>query len=972
MTIPLNCKRLVEVDFPLVSVSEYAGKEKKIAVGSIAQIHNWWARRPLAACRAMNLACALPDPADINCEELHVGLIATELDKLDYHLQRNRISNNFIIEENSIGDLTKKRNKPHSLRKRLLQFIGEYSNWHRKNDSAYANCAINMVSEINKSSNVLLDSFAGGGSIPLEAQRIGLKPIATDINPIPIILNKLQLIELPQKEIEQTVENCKSIAREINERLAEKISKFYPKVIHDGIEETPLGYLCARMIVCEGIGCGVKFPLISSPWIGASNDGKFAYSFYEKDGIVRVNPIKSPPKDKLVKTCTGGNAKCPICGHITSVESVRRQLIARNGGSKDSQLMIVITKKKKGTGRFFRIPNDAQIAAREQAKKFLSEYLLSSGESTDVSESLPPKGSLGTRVQGYGMMKWGDLYSSRQILTSLILCEEVNKVGDPFHKTILALATSKFSDKNSSLSTWAVSKSFFNQTFKSHRLQMTWDYYEPFPFGQKGPNGPNFLNTVDGVCKGLVSAKTLNADNLGDVFYADATDHPLPDECIDFWAVDPPYYDSVPYSDLSNYFVVWLKRMFDDLVLENDISPKSCELVMDKSTIGEKIKNSEWYEENVIRSLTEGNRVISDHGIAYWVYAHKSTEGWATVLKGICKTGWMVTGSWPIVTERDGRMRSLDSASLSTSVHIVMRPRSKNAGVGDWSGVLNQLPVKLSEWLTRMKKSGIMGADAIYSCIGPAMELFSKFDSIERASGEEVGIDEYLQYVWDTVAFEAVKLLIPDSQHSTAEPDARFSIMAIWTLRQSMYVDYVSGESIDENKGEIATEPSKLSLPFDTASLLARGIGAVIEDLERKELVSIKGGTVKILSAEDRRQYLLGSGNNLPKDKPNSSNGIQMKLGESPEDAEARVFAENLQDAQIEMPTRESQMDKIHQAMLLHADGNSTALETHLRDNIGDDPVLWQLANTLNTLYPEGSWERSKVEGVIARYQSLR
>jgi hypothetical protein len=301
-----------------------------------------------------------------------------------------------------------------------------------------------------------------------------------------------------------------------------------------------------------------------------------------------------------------------------------------------------------------------------------------------------------------------------------------------------------------------------------------------------------------------------------------------------------------------------------------------------------------------------------------------------------------------------------------------MRPRKKKFGVGQWNEVLDQLPTITQNWLEKMEKSGVIGADAIYSCIGPAMELFSKYESVERASGQKVNVEEYLGIVWDTVAEEALKLLGPYSVQSTVETDARFFLMSIWTLRQSANINYMSGEVIDGEKTELSDKPSKFELPFDTASLLARGIGAVIEDLEKTNVIDVKKGIVKILSPEDRRHYLLGITNGKSKVHQKASDGIQLKLGESSEDAEARVEVEARQQGLIEMPKRDSQLDKLHQAMLLHADGNSTALEAHLRDNVGDDPMFWQLANTLNTLYPEGSWERAKIEGVISRYNSLR
>ena len=972
MAIPINCKRLVEVDFPIVAVSEANSKEKNIKVGSFGSVHVWWARRPLASCRAMNIACMLPDPADPNCPIELRKIIATALDRLDYLPKEQTLISNVLrkIKPESFGDLSASRNRPKILRKRLLKFISEYSRWNMKMSNSHAKCVRTIITECHDGNPVLLDSFAGGGSIPIEGLRIGMKSIASDINPIPLLLNKLQLELLPGLSgtlLEQINEKINTI----NGILQSKTGPLYPTKPYSDRDEVPISYLCAREIDCEGVDCGIRFPLISSPWVANSAKRKVCYSFDLEDDNLNISLIENPKPEQIPNQIMDrGNAKCPICHHITPVESVRRQLRTRNGGVKDSRLLVTISTSNKKSGRIFNVPTEEEIIARNRAEELIAKFMHDNPQITLPNEEMPPINSLGMRIQNYGMTNWGQICTPRQLLTSLVLCSEVNKIEDPLSKVILALAVSKFNDSNSSLCLWSPPHLGFFPTFKSHRLQMTWDFYESIPYGDAGRN---FTNSYKNLVRGIEAARVPFGGVLGSAQYGDATDHFLPDNSIDLWATDPPYYDSVPYSDISNYFVVWLKRMLPDLILENEVSPKTSELVMDKSTVKSGKKDSDWYEDNVYSALKEGNRMVKPDSIGYWVYAHKSTEGWSTVLKGVIQSGWKVTSSWPISTERKARVRAQNSAALSTSVHIVMRPREKNAGVGEWSKILNQLPDKLSKWLNRMNDSGVMGADAIYSCLGPAMELFSKYDSVERASGEEVGIDAYLQYVWDTVADEAVKLLNPDSDQSSSEPDARFSMMAIWTLRHSANVDYVSGKTLDEEEAiEVADVPSRLIIPFDTASLLARGIGAIIEDLEKTNVIDVKKGIVKILSPEDRRHYLLGITNGKSKVHQKASDGIQLKLGESSEDAEARIEVEARQQGLIEIPKRESQLDRLHQAMLLHADGNSTALEAHLRDNIGDDPMLWQLANTLNTLYPEGSWERSKIEGVISRYNSLR
>lgn len=964
MGIPTNCKRLVEVDFPLVEVSKFAAKEKTIATGSIGSIHKWFARRPLASCRAMNLACLLPDPADENCPTELRRTIAKTLDKFEKSFDVRKLN------LTKIGCLSVSRNSPIALRNRLLNFIAIQSNYHSRASPEIIRCSKELLHGIFTNPPVVLDPFSGGGSIPLEALRVGAKVIATDLNPIPVELNKLQLSLLPNSSSNFEAKVL-SEANKIQSVLESFFQPLYP--ITDRNWE-PIGYICARTITCEGSGCGLQYPLLSSPWVSKTKTNRVCYSFRKGDTNEVVVEIINNPKTTEIpeKTIHRGHAKCPICNHTTPNQSVTNQLARKRGGAADSRMLVVIGKPKIGKGRVYSLPGKQDIDARVSAANILSKIRKDSKyRSLIPTESLPDK-SLGFSVQRYGIKCWSDLYSPRQLLTQVMVSEEVNKIQDPLVKTILSLVVSKWADRNCSLAGWDSKNGYFKDTFALQTINITWDFVEIVPFSRQG--GPNWLLRVKDTMRGVSSAK-LGIDS-GDisVLQADASEHPLGDSTLDGYFTDPPYYDKVPYSNLSNFFLVWLKRILTIENLENGLAPVGNEIIKDaKSTDSEEnIKSSQWYENMMQKAFSEGRRMIRSDGIGYVVFADKSTEGWGTAIKGLVNSGWMITASWPITTELDRRMRGQRSASLTTSVHIVIRPRPKNSAVGEWSTVLTNLPKTINLWLARMTADGIMGADAIYSCIGPAMKLFSKYDSVERASGEEVSIDEYLQYVWDTVSDEAIKLLSSESEQSTAEADARFSMMVIWTLRQSTNEKYSSKESTDEGDIEVATEPSRFTIPFDTASLLARGIGAVIDDLEKSEVIEVKGGIVKILSPEDRRHYLLGVTNNTSIVQQKPSGGIQVKLGESWEEAEARIDNATKQKDLIEMPNRDSKLDKLHQAMLLHGDGNSVALETHIRDNIGDDPAVWQLAITLNTLYPEGSWERNKVEGVIARYQSLR
>lgn len=251
------------------------------------------------------------------------------------------------------------------------------------------------------------------------------------------------------------------------------------------------------------------------------------------------------------------------------------------------------------------------------------------------------------------------------------------------------------------------------------------------------------------------------------------------------------------------------------------------------------------------------------------------------------------------------------------------------------------------------------------------MELFSKWSRVEKADGTVVILDQFLEVVWDTVASEALRLIEPEQLHDSLGTDARFTLMALWTLRQSG----IAEEGLDSESLTPALKPSSSLLPYDTASLLARGIGANLAELDATSLVAFEEkGTdkmVALLSPDSRRQWLLGA-HGRQKATPEPGGSIQLRVGETPQVAKQRQTEESdSRHAKMTVIERASPIDKIHQCMLAHADGATASLDFLIQERIGDDRTTWQLAQTLNSLYPEGSWERNKIEGVLARYHSL-
>lgn len=958
MRFPPACTRLIEVDFPLVEVNDYSGTEKKKKTGTLGSIHVWWARRPLSACRSVLLGALLPDPADARLPPETAKQILKAIEEYQSKGQRG------------LDDvLPKKLKTPEQQRQFLIEFIGKFSNWDRRTNQHDIKFARKLI-EVCYGDDLprVIDPFAGGGSIPLEAARLGLPVVASDLNPIPLLLNSAQLQVLPSKGPDFLV-SLKEASKQVNEKLEKALSVYFPP--SPNRDETVIGYVCAREIVCEGVGCGIRYPLMTSGWLANSKKNQIAWTFKVRSNKTLEVGIMPNPPAKVVRdrTVRDGDATCPNpdCNYTTPVESVRRQLSAQRGGSRHARLLAVISAKKGTDGRFYRLPTQKEFDAYAAAKFHVEELERSGDPHWNVDEPLPPEGTLGFRVQLYGMRTWSDLYSPRQLLTQLYACKFISEIEDKDVRLILAFAASKFARRNCTLAGWMPDVEFFGDVFRMQTIQMSWDYFEGNPANEVG--GINWDSRVKGVLQGLKAAELGGIPNEVQVLHGSATHHPLPDGTQDFLFTDPPYYDSVPYANLSDFFLVWLKRCIEVPWLERGLAPKAEEAIMDPNATGYdgQTKSGEWFEREMGRAMAEGRRLVRPTGMGCVVFAHTSTEGWSTILKAIIDGGWTVTASWPISSEMEHRLRAQRSAALETSVHIVMRPRGDEAGVGDWAVIQRALPKKISDWMRRLTSEGILGADAVFSCIGPAMELYSKYESVERADGSRIDVAAFLSHVWNVVAHEALKTIMPESTITDLPDDARFAVITLWTLRSS-------GSNGNEAPTDDKLKASASELPFDAARLLAQAIGADLDALkDQRKLVKVvktsKGSLIRLLSPVERRQILLEDEAQQEREVVRAPQ-VQVKLGEDAaearERADAAVVAINVRTRPSESP-----FDKLQQAMLLHADGHTAALDRLVGEEIGDDPLTWQLAQTLNALYPEGTWERNKIEGVIARHKAL-
>jgi adenine-specific DNA methylase len=587
----------------------------------------------------------------------------------------------------------------------------------------------------------------------------------------------------------------------------------------------------------------------------------------------------------------------------------------------------------------------------------------------------------------YGMTRWDLLFSARQLLSAKVLGEEIVAVCNELAekgghdravatKVLLLLARDKYLDFRSTLCGWISSGEKIGHTFGRQALGMIFDWAEGTPFGDMSGSWERSYEAI----AALIRREGSINSQVGTVMHADAQHHPLPDDSVAAVITDPPYYNAVPYADLSDFFYLWLRphlgQQFPD-IFRSPAAPKSEELCEMKGwdPIRYPNKDAAFYENGMRRALEEARRVCRPDGIAVVVFAHKTTAGWETLLAALIDAGWVVTGSWPIDTERAGRLRAMKSAALGSSVHLVCRPRETTAGqvvtnsVGDWRSVLEELPGRIREWLPRLASEGVVGADAIFACLGPALEVFSRYVQVEKVSGERVSLREYLEHVWAVVSREALRMILENAETVGLEADARVTAMWLWTLLapsgENGKDEAEESEDDLRDESDTANNNGGFGLEFDAARKIAQGLGARLDELQH--VVEVKGDKARLLAVSERMRHLFGKTEGAPSAKK-AAKKKQMVLFADLEDA-----ADQQGWGEVGAPKAgTTTLDRVHQAMLLFGAGRGEALKRFLvEEGVGKQAQFWKLGQSLSALYPGGSDEKRWVDGILARKKGL-
>ena len=999
--IPRECKRLAEVDFPIAAVSRHAVREKSIRHGHPSTLHLWWARRPLASSRAVLLALLLPDPCDAHCPEEFKSAARKILPTVGC----------------GRGD-----NDP-DLRRGLLKFIADFANWDASKNQTWVEAGRGLVKAAHdEEPPLVVDPFAGGGSIPLEALRLGCEAFASDLNPVACLILKVMLEDIPRHG-PKLAEELREAGAEIKRRAERELADLYPA---DPDGATPIAYLWARTVRCEAPDCGAEIPLMRSFWLCKKAKRKRALR-HSVERVEGARPhvtfeVFEPKTDSEVRggSVTRAKATCLCCGAVLPPDRVRLQLAAERGGADvkfdddghrigGSRMTAVVTLRPDVKGRHYRLPTDADYSAVREAQARVSRILEEwerggkQGLCPIPDEPLPPIGTLGFRVQRYGMLQWGDLFTARQKAALVVLTRLIRESSSARDAPPLVTALSRCVDHWSAGAMWIQDLEAVAHTFGRQALPIVWDFAEACGFSDGGATWVGQVRWVE-----KVAALGWNT-RTGNTQIVDATRHPLPDQSASIWFTDPPYYDAVPYADLSDFFLVWLKRSLpghsllrDPFNPGNPLAPKDQEVVQDETKKSNgRSKDRLWFEETMAKSFAQGRRILTEDGIGSVVFAHKTTEGWEALLSGMTRGGWTITGSWPIATERAARMRARDSAALATSVHLICRPRPADARVGEWADVLRELPLRVADWMERLQGEGIRGADLVFACIGPALEVFSRYRAVETAEGREVGLPEYLEKVWEVVGRAALEQVLGTAEASARnglagalEEDARLSALFLWALQSTDETqadgrtysarqpdsrgvavrDAPSAPDRDEKREEeVAKATAKgFHLPFDVVRRFSQPMGI---DLDRwtGRVIAQEKGVIRLLPIGERAKKLFGtdgSGGAATWIESGASADSQTtlfpELDDAPDAGTGARAAGNTPavDTILEAPDTTA-LDRVHAAMLLQAGGHANALRTLIVAEQERAPDFLRLSNALSALYPRGSREKRLLDAML-------
>jgi adenine-specific DNA methylase len=904
-------RRLIEEAFPLKKVSKDSRHEKNVRHGHISTLHIWPARRPLAACRAAIIAALMPDPGD----------------------------------EQGRAELCHK--------------IESITHWGTENGPALDYFRREIRAAFGGRAPRVLDPFAGGGAIPLEAMRLGCEVIANDYNPVAWFILKCTL-EFPQRLAgktwplpmtnEQMTNDKNQVAqldlslahlsfahsREGNlaahvrywgqwvlERARTELAPYYPAV--NG--QPTVAYLWARTVPCPDPRCGAEVPLLKTLWLCKKENKRRALRILppspsqgEGPGVrVRFEIWTPDPRDEVPPgTMAGAKSRCPVCGTPLTPNYIKQ---CGQAGKLGARMTAVVVET--GHGREYRLPTPEE----EVAAHILSSVLEQAAAQIPYglpTEPLPGKErhrAVGSQLPDYGFKTWADIFTTRQLLALVtfvkwirLACDEMHQAAYPEHlveavEGYLALALDRLVDQATTLCLPDPSptQSGIIHTFTRFALPMTWDFIEGVTTHS---SSGGFARALEWVSK-VVAFLDSSADNPQPrVLQVSAT--VLPSLPVDIIVTDPPYYDAIPYSDLSDFFYVWLRRTVGDRypeVFATPLTPKSDELVQQSKSGEPGRKGRADYETGIGTAFRRAWETLASDGRMVVVFAHKAPEAWETLVTAMIREGFTVTASWPIDTERETRARAVGSAALASSIWMVCRKRETRflgqPTVGRYGAVRRAMEERTTERLRYFWDLGLSGPDFVWTAVGPALESYSAYDEVRRLDGSPFTVSEFLREVRRLVSDFALGQIV--KSHSTEGLDE-------WTRYYLIHRNHFGLEAA----------------PVGECILLSQGYGLDLNDLRGRRgfLVKAVGSDLRLAKWDERTRSDLGN--------PRPDRSLPL-------------------------------VDMLHRLIWLWAAGEIAKLRTYVEDHgLAQNDLFWAVAQAVLEMAAPKSKERALLEALVA------
>lgn len=734
-------KKLIETSIPLTDINAESVREKSLRHGLPSTLHLYWARRPLATTRTILFAQLVDDPSSR--------------------------PNRFPTEE----EQDRERTRLHGIMKRL-------ASWDNIHDAELYREARQAILDSNDGVEpAVLDPFAGGGAIPLEAQRLGCEAHASDLNPLAVIINKA-LIEIPSRfcgkpsvhptEGVRTSDGAGGLADDIRyygkllrDTAYDKLKGLYPTVVDDnGVERTVIAWIWARTVTNPNPANQVPVPLVRSWWL-SKKKGHEAWikPIVHDDGSIsyEVQHSADGPTGDAEGTVNRKGAVSLVDGTPISFDYIRGESRAKRLGA---QLIAIVAD---GKGREYISPNSQQAHIAD----FIAPEDHPDGEVSDWPGRI--------NVYRYGMTQFSDLFTNRQLTALTTLSQTVAQVrervladaraaGMPDSKRLddggdgaqayadaiavyLALAVSRQTDYSSSICSWHNRGEKISHVFTRQAIPMTWDYTEVNPFSSKSGN---FLGQVEWVAEAV---ENVPAHPHSDATQADAMTRDYTNVVV---STDPPYYDNIDYSDLSDYFYVWLRPMLRDVlpsVTATMLTPKAQELVANPYRHGGKDGAEQFFVDgfDAVFDRIRGTARTDVPMTVYYAYKQHGSDGvstgWYALLEGLINAGWQITATWPVRSELSNRMLASGTNALASSIVLACRPRPEDAPRATMREFISTLRRELSEELRTLMTSGIEPVDLNQAAIGPGISVYSRYSRIVEADGSDMDVRQALEII---------------------------------------------------------------------------------------------------------------------------------------------------------------------------------------------------------------------------------